>query len=136
MHKHDTCIITTSVLLNHENYYARAITETDVEAIAIPANDFHQALALSHGFSHYILTGYAQRMAALLDRIASKDILYELSELLLRHADAKNVVTLTQQDMAREMGTARKVVSRKLSSLDDKGIVSIKRGRVILLKPQ
>ena len=48
MQENDTCIITTSVLLNHEKYYARAITESSVVAITISADDFHKALSLSH----------------------------------------------------------------------------------------
>lgn len=132
----DTCVITTSVLLNHENYYARAVTESDVTAIAISADDFHKALKISHCFSHYVLEKYAQRMSALialLDKITSKDILYELSYLLLHHANDDGVVELTQKDIAREIGTAREVVSRKLSALEEQGIVKVQRGKVQVL---
>ncbi len=133
MQENDTCIITTSVLLNHEQYFARAITETSVTAIAIPADDFHKALSLSHDFSRYILDGYAQRIGALitlLDKIASKDINYELSYLLLEHANSEHIVTLTQKDIAREIGTAREVISRKLSKLEEQGIVKTSRGKI------
>jgi len=136
MHENDTCIITTSVLLNHENYYAHAVTETAVTAIAIPADDFHKALALSHRFSHYVLTGYSQRMSALitlLDKIASKDITYELSCLLLHSADAQYVIRLTQKEIARETGTAREVISRKLSMLDEQGMIKVQRGKITIL---
>lgn len=136
MHENDTCIITTSVLLNHENYYARAITETPVTAIAIPAADFHKALTLSHDFNRYILSGYSQRIAALiklLDKIASKDITYELNELLLRHVDSENTVKLTQKEIAKEIGTAREVISRKLSILDEQKILNVQRGKILIL---
>jgi len=136
MKENDTCIITTSVLLSHEEYYARAITESPIQAIMISADDFHKALSLSHEFSRYVLNGYSHRMSALialLDKIASRDIDYELSNLLLNSADAKNVVVLTQKEVAREIGTAREVVSRKLSALEAKGVVKVQRGRVLVL---
>lgn len=139
MAESDTCIITTSVLLNHENYYARAVTETAVSAIAIPAADFHKALSLSHAFSHYVLTGYSQRMSTLitlLDKIASKDIMYELCYLLLKHADEKHIILKTQKELAREIGTAREVISRKLSTLDKQNIIHVQRGKITILKPE
>jgi len=136
MKENDSCIITTSVLLNHEKYYARAITETPVKAITIGADDFHKALSLSHSFSSYVLAGYSQRMSALitlLDRIASRDINYELSNLLLEKADAQNIVRLTQKEIARDIGSVREVVSRKLSVLETHGVVKLHRGKIVVL---
>ncbi|MGH1439105.1 MAG: Crp/Fnr family transcriptional regulator [Cellvibrionaceae bacterium] len=136
MHENDTCIMTTSVLLNHEHYYARATTETAITAIAIPAADFHRALQYSTTFTRYVLSGYAQRMSALiqlLDRVASKDILYELSSLLLRHCDEQNFVQMQQDAIAKEVGTVREVVSRKLAMLESEGVVKTHRGRVEII---
>jgi len=136
MQENDTCIITTSVLLNHENYYARAITESAVKAIIISADDFHKALSLSHDFSRYVLTGYSQRMSALitlLDRIASKDINYELSNFLLEKVNKEHQVELTQKEIAREVGTVREVISRKLSVLEGQGVVKVQRGKITVL---
>lgn len=136
MHENDTCIMTTSVLLNHEHYYARATTDTAITAIAIPAADFHRALQHSASFARYVLSGYAQRMSALiqlLDRVASKDILYELSSLLLQQCDEKNFVQMQQDAIAKEVGTVREVVSRKLAMLEGEGVVKTHRGRVEVL---
>ncbi len=136
MSENDTCIITTSVLLNDEKYYARAIAETPVSAIAISAADFHKALTLSHEFSRYVISGYAQRISSLislLDRISSKDIDFELSNLLLQEVTTDGTVELTQQEIARDIGTAREVVSRKLSALESKGIVKTMRGKILII---
>lgn len=136
MSENDTCIITTSVLLNHEKYYASAITKTTVSAITISAEDFHKALALSHDFNSFVLQGYSQRMSALialLDRIASRDINYELSNVLLQKANNDGVVKLTHKEIAKEAGTVREVVSRKLSALETQGIVKLQRGKIIIL---
>jgi len=136
MQENDTCIITTSVLLNHENYYARAITETPVRALTISADDFHKALALSHRFSSYVLAGYSQRMSALialLDRVVSRDIDYEISNVLLEKANPEGAVQLTQKEIAREIGSVREVVSRKLSALEAEGIVRLQRGKIVIL---
>lgn len=136
MHEKQTCIITTSVLLNHENYYARATTETPVTAIAISSDDFHKALEISGSFARYVLKGYSQRMSALinlLDKIASKDINFELGDFLLKTVDASGFVNMTQEAIAKELGTAREVVTRKLSQLEQEGLVATHRGKVEII---
>ncbi len=133
MKENDSCVITTSVLLNHEKYYARATTETSVDAIAIPTKDFFIALNESAKFAQIILKNYSQKMSMLiqlLDKVTSKDILFELCSLLIQRCDADNTVKMTQEAIATEIGTAREVVSRKLSSLEEEGILLSKRGRV------
>ena len=139
MHEKQTCIITTSVLLNHETYYARATAETPVTAIAISSEDFHKAIKHSTQFAQYILTGYAQRMGSLiklLDKVASKDISLELNHFLLEHTDSAGFIHITQESIAKELGTAREVISRKLSQLEQAGLVITHRGKVEVLKPK
>ena len=138
MYEKQTCIITTSVLLNHENYYARAVTETPIKAIAISSDDFYTALDQSNRFAHYILKGYSERMTSLiglLDKIASKDIEFELACLLANKMDASNITHMTQEAMAKELGTAREVISRKLSQLEDQGVLVTHRGKVEIINP-
>jgi len=136
MQENDTCVITTSVLLNKEDYYARAMTETPVVAIAIPGTDFFTALTLSGQFAQTILHNYSQRMSALiqlLDKVATKDILFELCNCLLQHRDEHHIVYMTQDALATEIGTAREVVSRKLSVLENDKLLISKRGRIEIL---
>lgn len=137
MHEKQTCIITTSVLLNHEHYYARAVTEAPSKAIAISSKDFHKALDLSSQFAQYVLQGYSKRMSSLislLDKVASKDIHFELVKLLLQQSDADGFIHMTQDVIAKELGTAREVISRKLSQLEQQGLVATYRGKVELLQ--
>jgi len=41
----------------------------------------------------------------------------------------------THEAIAADLGTAREVVSRLLKDLESKGIVSLSRGKILLLKP-
>lgn len=136
MEPEETCIMTTSALLNNENYYTRGIAETDLSAMAISAADFSLALRTSSEFSQYILANFSKRMSLLirlLDKVASKDILYELCCLLLSRCDDDNMVYLKQDALAKEIGTAREVVSRKLSVLEEQGLLRTQRGKIHLL---
>lgn len=130
----ESCVLTTSALLNNEKYYAQGIAETDITAVAIPANDFRQLLQLSPTFSQFVLNDYAKRVTSivtLIDKMAARDVLSEVSEFLLSH-QKDNTVVATQADIAMDIGSAREVVSRKLAILESKGLIQRERGRIVL----
>lgn len=77
----ESCILTTSALLNNEQYYAQGVAESDVSAIAISINDFHEAIRHSSEFSRYVLTAYASRLSSiisLVDRMAARDVMFDV----------------------------------------------------------
>lgn len=137
--ENQTCIMTTSVLLNRESYYAKATTESKVMAIAISDQHFYKALVASKEFSTYILKDYATRIALLIkliDNVASKDMNNKLSEYLLNNADSIGLLIATQEAIARDLGTAREVISRKLSLLEQENLVVTSRGRIQIVDPK
>ncbi len=136
MKEKETCILTTSALLNDENYYACAIAESDITAIALPTAEFFKALSLSAEFSHFVLRDYSSRISSLIsliDRIASRDVAFDICSLLLNRYDTNNIVFMTQENIAKEIGSAREVVSRKLSVLEQSGLLKCQRGKIQLL---
>jgi CRP/FNR family transcriptional regulator len=136
MKEAQSCIITTTALLKSEAYFAKGVAQTDIEALALPQARFEDVMANNPRFTHFVLADYAQRVSTLvqlIDRLTSKDILVDLSALLLKHVNADGEVHLTQADIASNIGTAREVVSRKLSRLEALGVIRRERGRVIIL---
>lgn len=131
-----SCVITTSCLLAHDHYSAEAVTETEVKAIAIPHNVFQQAVAGSAGFREFIFSSYGQRIAGLvmlIDAIAFGRMDSRLSQCLLERASTNNIASTTHQELARELGTAREVVSRLLKEFERHKWVALSRGRIELL---
>ncbi len=127
-----SCILTTSALLNNERYYARGITESAVEAIAMSNEDFHKALSASATFSRYILEGFSSRMSSivsLVDRMATRDITASVAAYLVEKHD-ELLVDVTQRALAMEIGTAREVISRKLSELESQGVIVRNRASI------
>jgi len=53
-----------------------------------------------------------------------------LAQVLLEKKS--DVINMTHQDLADEVGTAREVVSRILKDFEEKGIVKLKRGMVLI----
>ncbi len=130
-----SCILTTSALLNNERYYARGITESAIEAIAMSSEDFHKALSVSATFSRYILEGFSSRMSSivsLVDRMATRDITASVAAYLVERHD-ELLVDVTQRALAMEIGTAREVISRKLSELESQGVIVRNRASIQII---
>lgn len=132
-----SCVLTTACLLAHEAYQAEAITETAVEGVSIPLSVFQQALAISE-FREFVFAAYGERVASLvmlIDAIAFGRMDARLAQLLLAMAK-DNDVHATHQVLARELGTAREVVSRLLKEFERHGWLALQRGCIHLQQPQ
>jgi CRP/FNR family transcriptional regulator len=138
MSEAQSCIITTTALLKSEAYFAKGVAQTDIEALALPQERFEDIMVSNPRFTHFVLADYAERVSTLvqlIDRLTSKDILSDLSALLLENVNDQGEVLLTQADIASNIGTAREVVSRKLARMEGKGILRRERGKVVILDP-
>lgn len=132
----ESCVLTTACLLAHEDYAAEAIAETEVTALAVPRSCFDRLLAESPGFRDSVFTAYASRLTDLLllvEEVAFGHIDIRLAERLLALQDPPGTLSLTHQDLATELGTAREVVSRQLKEFERRGYVRRERGRIDIL---
>ena len=128
-----SCVLTTSCLLACEAYNAEGVTETPVEAIAIPNALFQELLAASPEFRAFVFATYADRISGLLmliDAVAFGRMDSRLAAKLAELADADGAITMTHQELARELGTAREVVSRLLKEFERRGWLSLGRGHI------
>jgi CRP/FNR family transcriptional regulator len=129
------CILTTLALLASENYSAFAVTETPVEAVALPASIFSELMACSAPFRAFVFGAQAARMADLMmviQHVAFESIDSRLAARLLALAADGRALSITHQQLAAEIGTAREVVSRHLKAFERRGWISLSRGHVEL----
>ncbi len=129
-----SCILTTSCLLGKTHYPAEGITETEVEALAIPASVFHQGLAESESFRTFVFNTYGQRLAEVISLVESINFEHIQSRLIrfLLAQDA-DTVKITHQALATELGSVREVISRQLKQLEKQGLIAQQRGKIQLL---
>jgi len=131
---HQSCMLTTTCLIGHQDYPAEGIAETDVELVVLPAEIFQTALAESEGFRRFVMHAIGQRIAdlmALIEEVAFARMDVRIARLLLtRNMDALDI---THQEISAELGTAREVVSRVLKIFEGHGWVSLGRGCIRIL---
>jgi len=134
----ESCVLTTTCLLAHEDYTAEGIAETDAEAVMIPRRTVDGLLARSEPFRQFVFAAFSVRISDLflvIQDIAFAHIDIRLAQRLLLLAEA-GVVTATHQQLATELGTAREVISRQLQEFQRRGMVENRRGEIRITDPR
>jgi CRP/FNR family transcriptional regulator len=134
----ESCILTTACLLAHEDYQALGIAETDVTAVAIQRSTFDELIAKSSVFRRFVFAAFSQRMTdifRLVDEVAFHRIDIRLAQKLLQLAGEGSQISITHQQLAAELGTAREVVSRQLQEFQRRNWVLIGRGSLAITNP-
>ncbi|MCT4656240.1 MAG: Crp/Fnr family transcriptional regulator [Cohaesibacter sp.] len=132
----EICIQTSLNLLGEETYSAEAISEDDIEGVLLDPVSFDQMLATSPVFRRFVFSSISKRLKDItqtVERIAFEPIEVRLADVLLARQDVNGRIEATHLDLARDLGTAREVVSRHLERLVQKGIVQTSRGVVQIL---
>ena len=80
------------------------------------------------GLLSYRLAG----VIATIEEVAFRRVDVRIAEFLLKTADARGHLTITHQEIASELGTAREVVSRILKDFEREGVITLARGAVTI----
>ncbi len=133
----DSCVLTTSCILSGSPFPARAVAETPVEALFVPADRVRAWLDVHAAWRRLVFGLVAQRLAtviALVEEVAFRRLDERLARLLLQLQDAPGAhVAVTHQRLAAEIGTSREVVTRVLRDFERQGWVETGRGRIAIL---
>lgn len=131
----ESCIMTTSCLLSERTYTAEAWAEEDVEAIVLSRAQFQESLDSSSTFRAMVLGSFSDRLAAMMQKIEELTFVpmdCRLARALLQRCSPSGEVTATHQDLANDLGSAREVVSRKLSLWERNGLIERYRGGLVI----
>lgn len=131
----ESCALTTACLMGFEDYLAEAIAETDVRAVAIPRATFDSLIARSPDFRRFVFTAFSRRVTDLfrvIEDVAFSRMDIRLAHKLLELSEGREQITVTQQQLAAELGSAREVVGRMLAEFRRRGWVEPSRGSITL----
>lgn len=135
----ESCALTTACLMSYEDYLAEAIAETDIRAVAVQRTTFDDLIARSAEFRRFVFTAFSVRVTnlfQLIDDIVFARLDIRLAERLIALAGDSDRVSVTQQQLASELGTAREVISRLLNEFQRRGWLTISRGSLVLTDRQ
>ena len=136
IHAGQSCVLTTACLLAYEDYTAEGISETPVEAAAIPRAVFDELVARSKSFRDFVFAAFSKRITDLflmIDEVAFQRLDVRLADKLIELSGGKEVIATTHQKLSVELGTAREVISRQLQEFQRRGWIEQSRGAVSLV---
>jgi len=134
----DTCAVSLTCCLASKHSEVKAVAEEETKVVMIPVQLHEQWTHDYKQWKEYVARTYQNRFEELfkiIDDIAFKRMDQRLIQYLALKANQndKHIVETTHQDIARELGTSREVVSRLLKKMENEGEVELGRN-IIRLK--
>lgn len=129
-----SCIISSSCLLGKTQYNARGITETAIKLLVLPLPLFSSLIIQNPVFRDFVFHLFSERIANLMElveEVAFTRLDQRLAKQLLSRPD--NVLNITHQQLANELGSVREIISRLLKGFAAQGIVGLSREQIKIL---
>jgi CRP/FNR family transcriptional regulator, anaerobic regulatory protein len=141
----ESCILTASCVITGQRYPATAVVEAGgpVAGVVVPAERFHQWVhsnEIVRTFVFEMMSARLTTMMELISEITFGRLDHRLASYLRTLFDNSGValksVSVTHEQIADELGSAREVISRLLKDFERKGAVELTRGRLRLADPE
>ena len=129
----EQCIVNTASLLSGTDAVASAETLTDIEGYLIDVRSVKELTRMSDVYQSYLFSLYQLRFEELTSLI--NDIKFKrLDERILTwlQKQPSTMIIITHKQLATELGSSRVVISRLLKELEQKGAVTLHRGKIEL----
>jgi CRP/FNR family transcriptional regulator len=138
IHPGEMCIMSFSACCSNSASLIEAATLEETKVLLIPSVKLREWITQYPSFNFYIYEMFNKRYLDLIDTI-NQLIFNRLDERLFNylkekaHLSGNSTISITHQQIATDMGTAREVISRLLKKLELENKISTSRNQVIVL---
>lgn len=139
IHPGEMCIMSFSACCNNTSSLIEAVTIEETKLLLIPAVKMREWIVQHPTFNFYIYQMFNLRYLDLIETI-NQLIFNRLDERILTYLAEKatltgnRVISITHQQIATDMGTAREVISRLLKKLERESRILTGRNQVTILQ--
>lgn len=133
----DVCVLSAYCMLNSLQFDITVSAEKDSSFWRIPPTIYKSMMEKNAAMANYtteLLAGRLSDVMWLLDQILYKHLDSRIAGFLIGEAELNNTteLSLTHEEIAHHLGSAREVVTRMLKYFANEGMVELSRGKVIL----
>ncbi|MBN2878230.1 MAG: Crp/Fnr family transcriptional regulator [Clostridia bacterium] len=135
VNKGELCVLAAVCSFANLKYDFTAEALEDSMLTIVSVEGFNHMLNTSRVFSSHVFAAIADKLIVALNAIELlnfSSIEDRIKSYLNMHSDDEGVVTNTHENIAKDIGSSREVVSRKLKELENEGYVQLKRGKIVL----
>ena len=138
IHEGESCVLSASCLLDAIQFDVLIEAAEAVQSLVIPVSVLHPIMENNPYVGYYLYKQVTERFS---------DVMWMMQQILFMGADrrvaiflwdelvraGRPVLSMTHYEIARNIGSAREVVSKVMKYMAEEGIVSLRRGRVEIL---
>ena len=131
-----SCILTANAILSQKSFPAVATVEQEAEAIMIPADPFRDWVRRYDLWREFVFELLSQRLSAVMEiveEVAFRRMDVRIVGLILERGLNSDLVHITHQEVAAELGSSREVVSRILEDFSAQGMIAVSRSNIKIL---
>lgn len=131
----ETCVLALNCLFNDLLYPGWVQAETAATVAVIPGPVYRKLFESEPGIQNLTVTALSTlvfRLMAELEQLHSSNHKERLVQFILLHASADGALSMTQQQIARHLGTSREVIARLIQEFVRKGYVKSRRGSLTI----
>ena len=132
----ESCILTANAILSQRSFPAVATVEQEAEAVMIPADTFRDWVRRYDIWREFVFELLSQRLSsvmAIVEEVAFRRMDVRLASLLNERSRRSDLIHITHQEIAAELGSSREVISRILEDFSAQGMVEVSRGIIKIL---
>ena len=129
----ESCILTANAILSQKSFPAVATVEKDAEAVMIPSDIFRDWVRRYDLWREFVFELLSQRLSsvmAIVEEVAFRRMDARLVSLLIERSQRSDLIHMTHQEIAAELGSSREVISRILEDLSAQGMIEVSRGMI------
>jgi len=133
----ECCVMSASCIINKNNFKTNIIAEQDSTIIVI-SNRILKSIVENNiyvrCYIYEIMNNRMSEILILMQNMLFNDLSKRLSEYLIKIYEKNNnvEVTITQEEISKNIGASREGVSRILKKLEKENLISILRKKIIL----
>jgi len=131
----ELCVMAGVCAMGDVEYDFSIEAEKDSVLAVIPPETFRALIYRSDPFRVYVFNELAERLirsVETIDMLIFASIEERIITYLKHNANAQNEVRTTHEKMAVELGSSREVITRQLKKLAEKGLIELRRGKILL----
>ncbi len=137
MESGDTCAMTLQCCVTKSKSQIRVTTLDETTLLMIPMEYMEKWMEKYHSWRQYILDSYHSRMMELMDTIDAMAFMRldeRLQKYLVDQAKLKGSLEIhhTHKQIAEDLHSSRVVISRLLKQMEVKGLIKLRRNKIIL----
>ncbi len=140
LYEGDTSILTASCIIHQITFDTETVAEKDAELLVIPSSVYSQLTTDNiyvRCFTYELTTARFSAVMWTMQQILFKGFDSRLAAFLVSECERTGSydITLTHDQIAKRISSAREVVARMLKRFAVEGLVRVKRGNIHVLDP-